>query len=173
MTPAFWSIHVGHIALLGAWVLVVAGVYVWSKLRARPAGRRIPRSRWLIGAAVAAVVSGAVHLSVIREHFGESALYGTFFVVLAAVQLGWAAWLLARPSRTWLLAGAAASVLVVLLWLATRTVGIPLGPEAGELENFGVLDIIASAAEVAVAAFALAAIRADGSRRPLAVPALR
>ena len=163
MNPSFWSIHAGHLVLLGAWVLVVGSVYLWTKLRARPAGRRLSRSAWLIGAAAAAVVSGAVHVSVIGEHFGESALYGVFFVVLAAAQLGWAAWLLLRPSRTWLLAGAAASVLVVLLWLATRTVGIPLGPEAGELEDFGVLDMVASVAEVAVVAFALAAARSSGS----------
>jgi hypothetical protein len=163
---AFWSIHAGHILLLGAWVLVVAAVYVWTKLRARPAGHRprLARSPWPAGAALAAIVSGGVHICVIGEHFEESALYGTFFLVLSAVQLGWAVWLLVRPSRAWLLSGAAAFVLVALLWLATRTVGIPLGPEAGELEEFGVLDIIASAAEVAVAVFALVAIRTPSRR---------
>lgn len=165
MTPSFWSIHAGHLLLLAAWVLVVAAVYLWTKLRGRPADRRprLVRSPWLAGAALAACVSGAVHLSVIGEHFRESALYGSFFVVLATLQLGWAAWLVLRPSRAWLFSGAAASVLVALLWLATRTVGIPLGPEAGELEAFGALDIVASAAEVAVAAFALVAVRAAGA----------
>ena len=169
MSPAFWSIHAGHLLLLAGWVLVVAVAYVWTKLRTAPAGgrRRLPRSAGLTGAALAAVVSGAVHVSVIGEHFRESALYGSFFLVLAAVQLGWAAWLLLRPSRGWLLAGAVASLLVPLLWLATRTVGIPLGPEAGQLESFGALDVVASAAEVAVAAFAGTALRSavSGLRR--------
>jgi hypothetical protein len=171
MTPSFWDIHAGHILLLAAWVLVVAGVHLRTKLRARPTeeGRRppLPRSVWLASAAGAAVLSGSVHLFVTGEHFRESALYGSFFLVLAVLQLAWAAWLMVRPSRAWLSAGAAASVLVVLLWLATRTVGIPIGPEAGELEEFGALDVVASAAEVAVAIFALAAVRV----RLRAVPA--
>ena len=174
MTPSFWSIHAGHVLLLAAWVLVVAGVQLWSTMRSRAADRRsrppLARSAWLAGAAGAAVLSGAVHLAVTGEHFRESALYGSFFLVLATLQLAWAAWLLLRPSRAWLFAGAAASVLVVLLWVATRTVGIPVGPAAGEIEGVGALDVVASAAEFAMAAFALAALR-PGNRGPQPVPA--
>jgi hypothetical protein len=175
MTPSFWDVHLGHILLLTAWVLVVAGVQLRTTLRAwnaragRTDGRRrppLPRSAWLAGAAGAAVLSAAVHLSVTGEHFGESALYGGFFLVLAAAQLAWGVRLLLRPSRAWLSAGAAASVLVALLWLATRTIGMPVGPAAGEIEDVGVLDVVASVAEVAVAACALAAFRvADGWKR--------
>ena len=166
---SFWSIHAGHVALLVVWVLVFGAVY----LRGRVSTRAIARSGWVWGAASASLASGAVHLSVIREHFGESALYGTFFLVLTVLQAGWAAWLLIRPSRVLLQSGAAASGLVVLLWLATRTIGIPAGPAAGETEPFGSWDILASLFEAVVVVTALRALRParivlPAGRRPVA-----
>lgn len=159
----FWNIHAAHIGMLAAWLLVVAVVYLRAKLRARTATGRpstpLPRNGWLMCVAAAAVTSGGIHLTVIGEHFHESALYGTFFLLLTVLQFGWAARLIQRPTPGWLFAGAAASILVVLLWLATRTIGIPIGPAAGERETFGSPDILASAAELALAVFALAAVR--------------
>ena len=38
------------------------------------------------------------------------------------------------------------------LWAVTRSVGIPLGPERGEVEEIGVLDVIATTAELVSAA---------------------
>lgn len=168
---SFWSVHAGHFALLAAWVLVVLVVGLVNNRRHRAAPDRpapeLPRSGWLLGAATASVASAGIHVSVIGEHFRESALYGTFFLVLSVAQLGWAAWLVLKPSRSWLFAGGAASVLVALLWLATRTIGIPVGPAAGEREAFGSLDLLASAAELLVAACVAGALglrRAHGVR---------
>jgi hypothetical protein len=174
-TPAtFWDIHRGHIFLLAAWVLVVGVVLVHSKWRARATGERattLPHTRWLWATAGASVVAAGLHLSVIDEHFHEAVLYGTFFLVLTIAQLGWAAWLVRRPTLPLLFAGAAASSLVVVLWLATRTIGIPIGPEAGEKETYGFRDVACSAAEVLLVVFALLAVRAVRSvvavrRRP-------
>ena len=36
------------------------------------------------------------------------------------------------------------------MWLVTRTVGTPLGPEAGEVEAVGALDTITAAFEAAI-----------------------
>jgi hypothetical protein len=164
---SFWDIHRGHVVLLLVWVLVVGAVLVRGKLQARAAADRpatLPRGGWLWATAAASVLGASGHLAVIDEHFHEAVLYGVFFLVLTIVQFGWAAWLLRRPTLPVLFAGAAASVLVALLWLATRTVGIPLGPEAGEKEGFGALDIACSAAEVAVAVCAVLVVRTLGSR---------
>ncbi|RLV48673.1 hypothetical protein D9V37_13125 [Nocardioides mangrovicus] len=150
---SFWDVHLGHVLMLGGWLLVVA---VCCLRNARDVHLR--RSPWLYAAAAATVLSGAVHLAVTREHFEESALYGWFFLVLTIVQLAWAARLVLRPRLAWLFAGAAGSLLVVLLWLATRTIGIPLGAAAGEREAFGLPDLIASGAEVGVVVFALLAM---------------
>jgi hypothetical protein len=172
---SFWDIHRGHILLLAAWVLVVGAVLVRSKLRARASGERattLPRTGWLWATAAASVVAAGGHLLVIDDHFHEAVLYGTFFLVLTIVQFGWAAWLVRRPTLPVLFAGAAASVLVAVLWLATRTIGIPIGPEAGEKETFGALDIACSAAEVLVAVFAVLAVLAVSTFAAVRRPAL-
>jgi hypothetical protein len=105
--------------------------------------------------AAAAVAAGLVHLVVLPVHLRESLLYGAFFAATAAAQIGWAALVLVRPSRRLLTVGAAANAAVVLLWLLTRTVGIPLGPSAGEVESVSGLDLLATAAELAVVAGAV------------------
>ncbi len=168
---SFVSVHRGHLLLLLVWVVCFAAAYTWNRWRSgapRPAALR--RGKLLCAAALTAAAGGAVHVAVIREHFAESALYGWFFLALAAGQLGWSAVLLRRPSRRLLFAGASASAAVVLLWLATRTVGIPLGPAAGEVEPFGILDVVASAAEVSTVLCAIACSR--GVRPGLTSPQL-
>ena len=39
---------------------------------------------------------------------------------------------------------------IVLLWLATRTVGLPIGPDPGEVEPAGLHDLLATADELAI-----------------------
>jgi hypothetical protein len=164
---SLWAVHRGHILMLVAWLAIVGVVYAVGIVRRHKENGPVALSRspWLVGAAGASVASGAVHLAVIREHFAEAALYGWFFLVLTLLQAGWAVAVVVRPSRIVLTAGAVASLGVVMLWLATRTVGIPLGPAAGETEAFGGLDIAASALELAVALCAATVLLAGRHRR--------
>jgi hypothetical protein len=53
----------------------------------------------LVLLAAATVVAAVVHVWVAPEHFAESALYGTFFVATAVAGIGYAALVLARPTR--------------------------------------------------------------------------
>jgi hypothetical protein len=107
--------------------------------------------------ALSSIAAAGVHYVVMPEHFDESTLYGTFFLVAATSQLVYAAFVLARPSPALLGAGALGNLAIVVLWLVTRLVGIPLGPDAGTTESFGGLDVLAAVFELttAVAAFAL------------------
>ena len=57
-----------------------------------------------------------------------------------------------RPSRRLLLAGAIGNLAIASVWLVSRTVGLPLGPEAWEPEAIHVADIVATLDEVASAA---------------------
>jgi hypothetical protein len=94
-----------------------------------------------------------IHLWVMPEHFGEWWGYGAFFLIAASAQLAYVPLLLLRPGRTVLLLGIIGNSLVVLLWLVTRAVGIPLfGPEAWEVEKVGAIDVCASASEAAIVA---------------------
>jgi hypothetical protein len=109
------------------------------------------RGPTLYTAAALSLVAGLVHLWVMPEHFGEWWGYGAFFLASAAAQLLYAPLLLRRPTRALLLAGIAGNLAIVVLYLLTRTTGIPLfGPEAGEVENIGLADICATTSEIGI-----------------------
>ena len=96
------------------------------------------------------VLSGAaaaIHFAVIGEHFAEYWAFGTFFLVLAWFQAAWAVLVVTRPSRSLLLFGAIANGAVLVIWLWSRTLGLPIGPEAGETEPAELIDVVATVAE--------------------------
>ena len=95
------------------------------------------------------LVAALVHLAVTPEHLSEWWGYGVFFLAAALAQGAYAAALLRRPSRRMLLAGILGNSSIVLLYLATRTLGVPpVGPAAGEVEAVGALDACATVSEV-------------------------
>ena len=105
----------------------------------------------LYAAAGLSLVAALVHLWVTPEHLEEWWGYGAFFLVCAAAQALYAPLLLRRPNRAILLLGVAGNLAVVILWLVTRTTGIPLfGPHAGEVEEAGALDLACTLAEVGI-----------------------
>jgi hypothetical protein len=119
-------------------------------LVARLAALPISVGTLALASAVAGVGAAAVHFAVMPEHFHESWLYGTFFLGTATAQVAWSVVAVTRPGRPVFVMGALANGLVVALWLVTRLVGIPIGPAAGTTEDFGALDLLASAFEVFV-----------------------
>jgi hypothetical protein len=130
-----------------------------SGLCEKPARTRNLRRTLLPLVVITCCGAAAIHFAVMPEHFEESVLYGTFFLVIAIVQLAYAGLLMFRPSRSLLLAGALGNAAVILLWLFTRTVTIPLGPGAGTTEEFGGLDVLSSAFEFITFLGAIALLR--------------
>lgn len=117
------------------------------------ASRGTAASLALRAAAALSLLAAAMHLWVVPEHFEEWWGYGAFFVVLAVAQGLYALVLLGWPSRAFLLLGVASNLAVAILWLVTRTTGIPLlGPHAGETERVGVLDLACTLGEVGIVA---------------------
>ena len=107
--------------------------------------------RWLYAAAGLSALAGVIHLLVTPEHFEEWSGYGLFFLIAGLAQLIYAPVLLRQPAnRSLLIAGIAGNALIIALWIVTRTLGIPLGPEAGEVEAIGVLDTLSKLAELAL-----------------------
>ncbi len=103
----------------------------------------------LYPAAGLSLIAALVHLAVTPEHLSNWWGYGAFFLAAALAQGAYAAVLLRRPSRRMLLAGILGNSAIVLLYLATRTLGVPpVGPEAGEVEAVGDLDACATVSEV-------------------------
>jgi hypothetical protein len=121
--------------------------------------------RWLERAGgILALLAGSVHGLVAPSHFAEWWGYGLFFVVagLAQIVLGFAmltnainetswgpTWMQARR-RLWLL-GIVGHLLIMALYVVTRTTGIPLfGPEAGEVEAIEAIDLVSKVLETGV-----------------------
>ena len=101
--------------------------------------------------AAALFVTAVIHLAVVPEHAREWPAAALFFVVLTAVELALGAAVLTRTSRTLLLTGAAISIMSAGLWAASRTVGLPIGPEVFRPEAVAAPDVMATALEVLAA----------------------
>jgi hypothetical protein len=106
------------------------------------------------------VGSAVVHAVVVPAQLAEWTTGGVFLIVLAAVQLAAAGLVLVRPGRRVLLAAATASLVPLLIWLCSRTIGLPFGPEAGAAEPVGLTDGVASALELATLLAAVVMMRA-------------
>jgi hypothetical protein len=121
---------------------------------------------------VASLLGGAtVHAAVVREHLDHWPAAGLFFVLLAVAGLVVGTALLHRVRALWLLAALALSVGPLLVWLVSRTVGLPFGPEAGEPEQVGLTDAAACLLELAAAGAALILLRAAPRLRTRTLPA--
>ena len=97
------------------------------------------------------------------------------FALVAVSQVAWAAAALHRPTRAVALVGAGLNAALVLAWLATRTVGLPLVESLREPEAAGLQDTVCAALGLVAAGLAVAAaVRprwGAGTRSPLAAGA--
>jgi hypothetical protein len=110
------------------------------------------RERTLYAASALSLLAGLIHLWVTPEHFEEWWGYGAFFLVAAAAQILYVPIVLLLPTRIVLLGGIVGNLAIVVLYLLTRTVGIPVfGAEAGEVERVGFIDLCATTSEVGIA----------------------
>ncbi len=122
-----------------------------------PAGMgRTDDTRASLGGGLLATVAGlslvaaAIHVKVAPEHFSEWWGYGAFFVALAVAEVALVAALAVRPAAWVIQAGIWGNLATLMMYLVSRTGGVPLGPEAGAVEEVEVLGIVASTAEAAL-----------------------
>jgi hypothetical protein len=95
-------------------------------------------------------VAAIIHAVVVPEHWHEYRPYAVCFAVLAAAQAGWSIAVFRDPTPRLLRAGAVLCAGVVAVWAVSRTVGMPVGPEAGSPEPVGAVDVAATFAELAI-----------------------
>src|SRR5215469_9253234 len=112
-----------------------------------PAGLATARPCLLGGLAALSAGAAAIHFAVVFEHFAEYTLYGVFFLVISWAQAIWPAVLLWRPSRPWLWLGIAGNAIVIAVYVASRTVGLPFGPDLHNAESVGALDVVSCVLE--------------------------
>lgn len=161
--------HLVHVIVIGGALLLAATVYLVATITAprpvsaslddrppvlapdRPSTRSASAPIALQLACLGLAAAAGTHLAVMPDHFRQSWVYGSFFAVVAPLQIGLAWLVLARPRRAELGAALAFSLGVVVLWAFTRFVGVPIGPDNGATEELGVLDIFATCAELVTA----------------------
>src|SRR6202035_4368278 len=98
-------------------------------------------------AGIGLVTAAVVHSLVAPQHFRVSLAYGLFFVAVTITQALFALILFRRPDGRTVRWVALSSAALVLLWLMSRTTGLPVGPEPWRTESFGAFDVLASVAE--------------------------
>lgn len=77
-------------------------------------------------AIVASATAAGFHAAVAPPHLREQAVAGSFFLLTAGAQLAWAV-AAQRPTTLLLRAGIVLQLVLVALWLLTRTAGLPFG----------------------------------------------
>ncbi|MEU5994320.1 hypothetical protein ABZ806_35565 [Spirillospora sp. NPDC047418] len=127
-----------------------------------PAPSPVPLARRV--AAIGSVLAALIHYAVVPEHLSEWWAYAIFFSAIGMFQLIWAVLVHTGEERPVLLSGLAVNAGVLALWAVSRTSGLPFGPESGEAEAVGVLDVLSGVAELVLIAAILLALR--GPRAP-------
>ena len=133
--------------------------------------------RW--GLAAFSAAAGLIHLAAAYSHFGVSPLHGAFFIATGLFQVGTAALLAYQPGSWVLIATASVNASILAIWTMSRTIGIPLDPQAWTPEPLGMADATASFFELALVVGSLMLLAPSGrymlegsSPRKLSAPAL-
>jgi hypothetical protein len=116
--------------------------------------------------AVALLGTAALHDTVTPYLLNGWPAARTFFGVLCAAEIVVAILVVARLSRAVLLAAVTVSAVPLLVWLLSRTVGLPFGPESGVIQPAGLVDGAAALLEVVTIVAAVLLLRAPGWLRP-------
>jgi hypothetical protein len=108
--------------------------------------------------------AGLIHASVMLSHFREWWLFGLFFALVTPLQVLFA-YLVTRPgvSREILWIGAVGNLAIPLVWLLSRTSGLPLGPDPWEAEAVHLPDVVATLDELTVFVLLMVMLRPRGA----------
>jgi hypothetical protein len=112
------------------------------------------------------MAAGAIHFAVTPEHFDEDWVFGVFFAGAACVQILWPLLVVRSDQRWLLLAGVAGNLAIALLWAASRTTGLPVGPEPGMREAVGFIDAFVTTLEILAAVTIVLALRRGARHVP-------
>jgi hypothetical protein len=104
--------------------------------------------RWLLVAL--SLAAGAIHFAESGSHFDVSWMHGTFFAVVAWLQISWGVAFLVSPTRKLLAAAAIGNTVVIATWLMSRLWGVPVGPDPWTTEPVALVDALATGFEVAI-----------------------
>ena len=158
---------------IAALVLVVGGA-ILLVLSARARGSVVPARRQggvaPIECSVLRIVASlsfgaaAIHLIAAPPHYIELGDLGVGFLVAAAFQVAWGVRMLRSPTDRVVWIGIAGNLAIVATWVMSRTIGLPIGPDAFTPEPVGLPDGASTAFELLIVA-GLAVRLVDVDRR--------
>lgn len=119
-----------------------------------------------IVAALASIGAAAVHVTVAADHWTTWWGYGMQFVAAAAIQLGWGIVAMMRRGRALLGVGVALQAVFIGAWVVTRTLGQPIGPDAGVAEPVGTPGVLTVLLELTTIVAALLATTTRSAATP-------
>jgi hypothetical protein len=143
--------------------LLVATIVVGATLERRgvfgAAGRTVSLTTPLaVIAAGLSLAAAGIHFAVLQDHLEVDLSEGVFFFALGWFQLIWAQVYLLRAHRRIAAAAVVVNAATVLIWLASRTVGLPIGPQPWVPEQIGLADLLATTFEVGLIGLLLPSI---------------
>jgi len=106
------------------------------------------------GASVYLSAAAIIHFVVAPEHFAESWAHGIFFILIGCTQLLYAITLVAprlwaTKPRAFFLSGILGNSALILIYILSRTIGIPIGQHADHIEPVGLIDLLCQLFELA------------------------
>lgn len=113
-----------------------------------------------VAAAMLALGAAAIHAAVTPGHLREYAPFGLGFAALAVVQVAVAMAAISGQLRRIQWPVLIVTLAVIGVWVVSRTLGLPIGPEAWHAEPIGLADSVATLFEVALVAVLLLRISA-------------
>ena len=160
-----------------AFVITTASIQILGSLLQRrgrlgPADRPVDFARWAPAVAAACSLGAAtIHLAVIGDHLDEYVPFGVAFAALAAFQIAWPIAYVVRPARVLAALAVLTNLGTAAVWLWSRTLGLPIGPDAGVPAGIGTADVVSTVLELVLVAVLVVAA-SPATRRPrLGLPA--
>jgi hypothetical protein len=155
--------HEGLTLTVGLLVWAAGAVFLGVSVAERRGSFRdrapVRFDRWAsVVAAGLSLGAAAIHFSVVGIHYAEYPPNGVLFVILAWAQAAWAVTYLIRPVRRLAVAAVVGNAGVVAVWAVSRTMGLPFGPTPFVPEPAGLLDVLATAFELALVALLIIAL---------------
>jgi hypothetical protein len=113
----------------------------------------------LVVLALLSTGAALIHFVVIETHAQEWWLFGVAFAAMALAQQSWAVLVLTRPNQPLYAVGALLNAGIIVVWIVSRSSGLPFGPDAGEPEAVGLSDVVATVFELLIVLGAIALLR--------------
>jgi len=120
-------------------------------------------------AAALSLLAGWAHMAYLGTHFHQWWAYGVFFAAAGTGQAAFAAVILRWPRTSVALIAIVGNLAIIGMYIISRTVGVPLGPNAHQVEYGTAPDLLTTAAEVVLICVLLALVETSTRRLVMAL----